>query len=380
MTVGTPGFTGSRLREAREIEGLSILSLAGLIGKTRQAISQYEIGAVSPQPDVMRRITHVLNMPPDFFTLPPREPASEPLFFRSLSAATATARTRASHLFRWVRDIANDLNTYVKFPPVNIPDIQVPSDPSSLRDDDIEGIATSVRRFWGLRDGPISNLTRLLEHNGVIVTHLDVGSDSLDSFSAWAHIQELRPIVVINTDKASAVRMRFDAAHELAHLILHRHVANVQLGHTPNHKLIEEQAYRFAGAFLMPDATFSEDIFIPTLGSLQAIKPKWLVSVAAMLHRAETLELLQTEQARSLWINYSKQKWRRGEPLDDTLLFEEPHLLRRAFEVLEGAPSTEPKYGMPHRLARPASKIAVIAGLPADYFDDDSLPTVLRLA
>jgi transcriptional regulator with XRE-family HTH domain len=41
---GTPGFVGDRLREAREARGLSAVSLADLLGITRQAISLYESG------------------------------------------------------------------------------------------------------------------------------------------------------------------------------------------------------------------------------------------------------------------------------------------------------------------------------------------------
>ena len=55
MKLGTPGFVGPRLREAREGRGLTAMSLAELLGITRSAISYYEKGTTSPQPDVMER-------------------------------------------------------------------------------------------------------------------------------------------------------------------------------------------------------------------------------------------------------------------------------------------------------------------------------------
>src|SRR3546814_6566541 len=42
---------------------------------------------------------------------------------------------------------------------------------------------------------------------------------NVDAFSCWRNGQ---PFVFLNTFK-SAERSRFDAAHELAHLVLHRH-------------------------------------------------------------------------------------------------------------------------------------------------------------
>ena len=46
---------------------------------------------------------------------------------------------------------------------------------------EIEEIATDVRRFWNLGDGPISNVTLLLENNGAIVTRTEMGADNLDA-------------------------------------------------------------------------------------------------------------------------------------------------------------------------------------------------------
>lgn len=53
-----------------------------------------------------------------------------------------------------------------------------------------------------------------------------------------------------------------------------------------------------------------------------------------MLARASELELINEERTRRLWANYSRNGWRRSEPLDDRLQIEEPRLLRRSFEIL----------------------------------------------
>lgn len=76
---------------------------------------------------------------------------------------------------------------------------------------------------------------------------------------------------------------RFDAAHELAHLVMHRHVGS---GH-PN---AEAEADAFASAFLMPPADLRAEI--PRVRSLNDIivkKRRYGVSAAALaytLHKA----------------------------------------------------------------------------------------------
>ena len=64
------------------------------------------------------------------------------------------------------------------------------------------------------------------------------------------------PIVVLGSDKGAAVRSRFDAAHELAHLLLHSKFDEKDLKNATRFKQIERQADRFAGAFILPATTF----------------------------------------------------------------------------------------------------------------------------
>ena len=61
MRVGTPGFVGSRLREAREARLLRGNDLAEMVGVTRAAISSFERGHSSPSPTTLDRIAEKLN-------------------------------------------------------------------------------------------------------------------------------------------------------------------------------------------------------------------------------------------------------------------------------------------------------------------------------
>lgn len=53
MRVGTPGFSGQRLREAREARGLTAISVSELAEVSVQAVYHYESGRMSPSPDVL---------------------------------------------------------------------------------------------------------------------------------------------------------------------------------------------------------------------------------------------------------------------------------------------------------------------------------------
>ena len=342
MSVGTPGFVGERLKEAREARGLTGVALAELVGVKRASISQYELGKVSPQLDVLRRLSIVLNIPRAFFLRPPSQPDKDSPFYRSMSAVTKSDRLKVRRKYTWLKLITSYLRGYVRFPYVKLPQLNVPSEVAAIDTTTIELAASQTRKFWGLRDGPISDVTLLLENNGVIVSRVTLETMRMDGFSCWDDDSKT-PYVILGDDKESAVRSRFDAAHELGHLVLHRNLPSQSISNPINNKVIEAQANEFAGAFLLPEETFVEDLHFVSLDSLKALKSKWLVSIGAMLHRAVVLGMVTEKQTKGLWVNYTRRGWRSKEPLDDELVPEYPRLLRRAFELIIDKGVQEPE-------------------------------------
>lgn len=330
---GTPGFTGLRLREAREARGLTAVSLSDLVGVSRQAISQYEGGSQTPRAEVMDKIASALSLPLAFFCRQSKEQDEARIFFRSMTASTKMARTRASRRLLWLQDIVSYLREYVEFPPVNIPHFDLPDDPSRVSSEQIEDLALRTRRHFGMGDGPISNVVWLLENNGVIVARDELGAETLDAFSEFL-VEDGTPYVILGSEKNVAVRSRFDAAHELGHLILHQRVGKNSLKRAECHKEVESQAHRFAGAFLLPQQAFSMDYYSANLDALRVLKTKWKVSIAMMIRRAQDLDFMTQDQAKSLWVSYSRRKWRGFEPFDDEYEVEHPRLLVRAFDLI----------------------------------------------
>jgi Zn-dependent peptidase ImmA (M78 family)/transcriptional regulator with XRE-family HTH domain len=379
--IGTAGFVGERLVEAREARALTAVALSELLGVKPQVISQYESGKHSPRPEMMRQIAEKLNLPEVFFKrLMLAEEQENAIFWRSFSFATKRARMRCVRRFGWLKEIVSYLEGFLDFPAIRVPNPRLPTDASNISEDEIENIASECRDFWGLGGGPIADLFLQLENNGIVVTRTRFDAIALDAFSQWNNL----PYIVVGSDKEASVRARFDAAHELGHLILHRNLSSKAVSSLELHRSIEAAAFRFAAAFLLPAKQFLADLWAPTLDAFRSLKDRWRVSIGVMIHRCSDLGLISDEQAKFLWINYTRRGWKRDEPLDDRLPMESPRLLRRSFDLLL-TERIKTKNQILLDLPFSASDIEALAGLPTGYFSDDfgeviAMPTVKHAA
>jgi Zn-dependent peptidase ImmA (M78 family)/DNA-binding XRE family transcriptional regulator len=333
MQLHFPAFQGPRLREAREARALSQIALADLLEVSAPSVSQYESGDQTPSPQVMNRICDVLKLPAKFFLTSRHVPRESALFWRSQQAATKKARESQERKYDWLRDLVSLLAEYLEFPAQNIPDFSPPSDPAQLRDTDIDDFAIRVRRYWALGDGPISNLVWLIENNGGIIVRSELSDNALDAFSDWDS-RTGRCYIILGADKNSASRSRFDAAHELGHSILHRNVPQRDRRRPEILRLIEEQANHFAGAFMLPAASFPTEVFSPSLDSLLHLKPRWRMSVGSMAARLRELGVINEDRYKTIRIGMSRKGWNKREPLDDALPVEEPRLIKRSVDLL----------------------------------------------
>jgi len=368
MKPTTLGFIGKRLREAREARGMTAIALSDLIPISRQAISQYENGVQSPRPEVAEKMATILKVPLSYFRYP-HEDQIGTIFYRSMSAATKSARLRAENRYKWLRLIVTYLRKFIDFPKDNFPNFKTPNDPNLISDEQIEDLAVQTRQFWNLSNIPISNIVSLLECNGTIVARDDLGAITLDAFSDISPDIDCHQYIVLGTDKSTAVRSRFDAAHELGHRVLHQNIDKNYLIKKAEYSLIEKQAHRFAAAFLLPSDAFAEDFYSSTLDALKNLKPKWKVAISMMLKRAEDLNFISGDQARYLWIRLSRQGWKRKEPLDDELEIEEPQLLRRAFEMVINE-NVKTKQEIVSQIPLPPLDIENLVGLRRGYLTE----------
>lgn len=178
------------------------------------------------------------------------------------------------------------------------------ADVLDLRSEAPETAAAALRQHWGLGERPVKNVVHLLESKGVRVFSLAEQSLEVDAFSLWRNDT---PFIFLNTMK-SAEHGRFDAAHELGHLVLHKHGG-------PHGQYVEREANAFASAFLMPKSSvLAVAPRMPTLAHLIKLKKHWLVSVAALTYRLHSIGLLTEWHYRALMIEISERGYRRSEP------------------------------------------------------------------
>ena len=325
------------LTEARQAARLTQTELANRVGVSRQAISAYEQGGKSPEPEVMRKISDALDQPVSFFTKTERPSFGKcsANFFRKVGADTKR-RNQACNVFsRWLASASFSFDAIANFPNVDIPEFE-PADSfsSSYTDDEIEDIAEKVRQHFGLGLGPISNVLRLMEAKGVITCRFQIPDENIEAFSYWSGE---RPFVFLASDKKSAVRARFDAAHELGHLCLHRWVGAEEIEDKDRLKRIEAEANRFAGAFLLPRKSFPNEVYSPMAEAFIDLKARWKVAIQAMVYRCKDLGIFDERQVTNLYKQISYKEWRTVEPLDagpNAIQFEQPLLLRRVAQLV----------------------------------------------
>ena len=230
----------SRLKDARLAACLNQSELAAAVGVTRQAVSAYEQGEKSPDHETMTRIAEALKQPVSYFASEDRPVFGEysSIFFRTVGPATKRRNMACTVLSKWFTQVTTYIDQLVNFPVVQIPTVSPAAENGRYEAEEIETAAEECRKSWSLGFGPISNMVSLLEVNGITVCRCGVDRDSVEAFSFW---NGNRPFVVLASEKKSAVRSRYDAAHELGHLVLHRWVGADELEDPKTLKVIEQK-------------------------------------------------------------------------------------------------------------------------------------------
>lgn len=366
-------FNPHRLIEAREARGMKQNMLSSIIGFSTTSISKWENGHIEPDPQTLDVLSKVLGLPTEWF-FKPTLTTNSVYHFRSNSAATKTAQEIARIRLRWVSEIVGNLNEWVDLPELNLIPSPTREEALILTNSEIESYALNLRKKLNLGISPILNLTQLLESSGVIIVREESGFTSMDGVSAWI---DDKPFIWVASDKASYVRSRFDIAHELGHIILHKNLLPEDCN-SLKHKHIEDQANKFAGFFLMPSEAMSTTFRHITLDTLLAQKKRWGISVAAMISQCLNSQLIDEEQALRLRKNLSFRKWRTREPFDDTMEPEKPILLETSIKLLLEHGGFK-KNNVIEKLGLSRGDIEQLASLPVNFLSDTTDPEIVQL-
>ncbi|HBH7908823.1 ImmA/IrrE family metallo-endopeptidase [Vibrio sp. Isolate25] len=299
-------FNPLRLKQARERRKLTKKAFADLVGVSSKTISVYESSQplFELQEETIESFAQCLGYPVEFFYKKSTEIiSSESISYRAvttlsskLKLATESASINAFELSEWID------SKFSKLPKVDLPDY------SHDNRHDPEAAASELRDMWGLGELAIKNIVHLLESKGVRVFSLSEDCKEVDAFSFW---KGGKPFVILNQFKTPE-RSRFDAAHELAHLILHKHSSQNK------GREAELEADRFASAFLIPRGSVLSKVRPNGNASLTDIidlKKNWHVSAMAMIRRLYDLNCLTEWQYRQLTIQANKEGYRSSEPI-----------------------------------------------------------------
>jgi len=356
---------------ARVRRRLTKAQLAKELGVTSRSLQNYETGASAPDPELLARIAKLLRFPQQFFFLDEDMPEikEHAVSFRKLSKMTDSVKACAFA----AGAIAVKVNQWVEdrfsLPQADLPD---------LSDLSPEEAAATLRRVWGLGNAPIPNMVHLLESKGIRVFSLAEETRDVDAFCTW---YEGKPFVFLNTIK-SPERSRFDAAHELGHLV--RDTYTMQHGQTHGPEM-ERQADAFASAFLMPkESVTANQPPACTIKYLMKLKRYWGVSLAALAYRFNSLGLVSEWNYRSLCIEIAKSGYRTNEP--EPIERETSQLLSKVLDILQSrkqgrreiAESLNLSVDEINALTFRLTKLSVVSGV-ADMDSAPRVPPKLRL-
>lgn len=286
---------------ARESRGKTQKEVADAIGVTVGLINKAENDAASLSDDKVERIAVFLNYPPTLFHEPGmlRHGASLCLYHskRKTLPAKVLKKVNATMFIRNVnlRHLLNGLEmegarTFHTM------------DPDEYGSPSV--VAQALRAAWRVSEGPIKNLTALVESACGVVLHGSFGHRKLFGMSCWVTTDY--PLFYLNADIPPA-ELRFTLAHEIGHLTMHT---------VPSSGDVEAQAQEFAAEFLMPAASIRPSLRNLRFDQLGTLKMHWRVPMKAIIYRAEQINAIDRAHAQRLYKRYSAHGLNAGEPFD----------------------------------------------------------------
>ncbi len=325
---------GEQIKEARQELGISQAELARSLNLSRAAVSALEGGkTLSPTIETMANLSSILKKPVDFFysEYTANLKVCTPITFRSFASARKRDNEQVSlvlkrfsmflsFLIQKVRIATEDIQTRAK---ENTPE-------TLISDEKIESYAKQMRDEFGLGDYPIINLIALMENHGIICFGYDL-PETIDSVNVtFKDENDLKHPVIIYNNRLTYFRQRFTLAHELGHIILHSNWSKES--YEQFHAKAEQQAHRFANAFMMPFSVFRDSVGYSNVKEAVRLKGYWRMSVAAIGRRMFEVGKLDRDHYKYFYIDLSKKGWRKEEPGDNAFPPEKPYYVTTAYD------------------------------------------------
>jgi len=304
---------------------MSAKALAESVGKSGAWISNLERGTKEVPEDAAHAFAEVLDVPVGFILRGHLEREAGVLHFRHKKRTPAAQRARVDARTVLVELLVNEMETefeelYRPAFPDDEPLPGAPGDPGRMNL--IDRAAQSLRSEWGMGEGPIPDLIKLVEVRGCWVIELPPEDRAVDAFSWWGDghgFIALNPVPLDGSDQLpnadtprNPYRERFNVAHELGHLLLHPDLDEDAVGTRD----VENEAHRFAASFLVPArqwmATSPRSLH---WRDYRSHAHRWGVSVSVLLRRNYDLGIFDEPRYRSSMIRLSSEIGRKREGL-----------------------------------------------------------------
>ncbi len=318
-------FLGERIRQAREIRGLTQEELADKLKRSKALVAQMEAGFKLPTDDFVECVAEATGFPITFFNEPPHpEFSMAEILLRAQRTVKRREILSTVHYAEHIYAIYCALSVKLKAIPVRIPEVL----------DSPKEAAKQVRKILGHAPGdPVANLTHALERAGIGFIVLPPGHGR-EAFSIWHRKNEREfPVIAATGGREDGDRYRLSVAHELGHLVMHKSFLR------KSNREVEDEAWAFSAELLMPESAMREEMVPPlTITAFARLKPRWGVSIAALIRRAYDLNIITKRQYHYLSQQMTTLGYRTREPKNIDVPVEKPRLLRKMAELVHGNP------------------------------------------
>lgn len=298
---------------ARESRKLRQSELAKKIGLAQGTISKIEKHGIDVSPEIIQKISSVLNYGLTFFEQP-GVPVPMVLSYRRRINVAKSIITRIDAVVNVRRIVIQRLLSEMDISFSMVPVIECGKKNSPT------DIARQLRKLWNITDGPIPNLTSLLERKKIVLLPVDFGTEYVLSRSILTDANH--PIIAFNR-MLLGDQLRFTLAYELGHLVMHTFCK------VNSSRDIRHEANLFAIEFLMPQKVIINDLKKndPEILWLGELKQKWGTSMQSLLYRYNDLGIINEGRKNRILTSFSRHGIKRREPKEFDVPLDAPKLL-----------------------------------------------------
>lgn len=340
-------FIGENLTNLRIMYGYSRKQLSEMLHITEQAVWQYENNYTSPKLQIVNDLKSIFNVKSKYFYnkdvlkryfIPGNIPVMNIAYRSKVMNVISKTQAEAKHI-EYLDSFVNYVTANLTLPTQKMIQLrdEVISYLNNTQDNrslQINKVARLARQRLGMRNDTNDNFMFLIEKSGVFIFEKPIGEE-IDAYSLWT--KKDRPFIILGNLKRSAVRRNFDLAHELGHLLLHYKVEFTHLNRK-EHKNMEDEANLFAGAFLLPEEAFLEDInaisYVTNPDAYLDLKKKWKTSLQVLGYRAAHLGILDAKKHRNFYAALHRKGYLKREPLDDILPIQKPQKVKTIIDLI----------------------------------------------